>query len=137
MKKKGHIFFYAPKKIMAFSIPLFTKFIIFEGHCTEIFFCQISSNFVEKYRNCGYRFIQVHTVKFDSHCSDFHENRASSTAVPKVQFSSDNWRLRRYIQVFHLDTVFSWFSYVHEQMLRWYPRCQVATTCFSCSPPRP
>ena len=35
----------------------------------------------------------------------------------------------------HLDTGFSWFSCVHEQMLRWYPRYQVATTCFSCSPP--
>jgi len=31
----------------------------------------------------------------------------------------------------------SWFPCVHEQMLRWYPRCQVATTCFSWSPPRP
>jgi len=37
----------------------------------------------------------------------------------------------------HLDAGFSWFSCVHEHMLRWYPRCQVATTCFSCSPPRP
>ena len=35
----------------------------------------------------------------------------------------------------HLDAGFSWFSCVHEQMLIWYPRCQVATTCFSCSPP--
>ena len=37
----------------------------------------------------------------------------------------------------HLDTGFSWFPCVHELMLRWYPRCQVAITCFSCSPPRP
>ena len=37
----------------------------------------------------------------------------------------------------HLDAGFSWFSCVREQMLRWYPRCQAATTCFSCSPPRP
>ena len=35
----------------------------------------------------------------------------------------------------HLDPGFSWISCVYEQMLRWYPRCQVATTCFSCSPP--
>ena len=35
----------------------------------------------------------------------------------------------------HLDTGFSWFPCVHEQMLSWFPRCQVATTCFSCSPP--
>ena len=35
----------------------------------------------------------------------------------------------------HLDTGFSWFPCVQEQMLRWFPRCQVATTCFSCSPP--
>ena len=35
----------------------------------------------------------------------------------------------------HLDTGFSWFPCVYKQMLRWFPRLQVATTCFSCSPP--
>jgi len=35
----------------------------------------------------------------------------------------------------HLDTGFSWFSCVYKQMLRWFPRFQVATTFFSCSPP--
>ena len=35
----------------------------------------------------------------------------------------------------HLDTSFSWFPCVYKQMLRWFPRFQVATTCFSCSPP--
>ena len=35
----------------------------------------------------------------------------------------------------HLDTGFSWFLCVHKQMLRWFPKFQVATTCFSCSPP--
>ena len=35
----------------------------------------------------------------------------------------------------HLDTGFSWFPCVYKQMLRWFPRPQVATTCFSCSPP--
>ena len=34
----------------------------------------------------------------------------------------------------HLDTGFSWFSCVYKQMLRWFPRFQVATTYFSCSP---
>ena len=34
-----------------------------------------------------------------------------------------------------LDTGFSWFPCVYKQMLRWFPRFQVATTCFSCSPP--
>ena len=33
------------------------------------------------------------------------------------------------------DTGFSWFPCVCNQMLRWFPRFQVATTCFSCSPP--
>jgi len=33
------------------------------------------------------------------------------------------------------DTGFSWFPSVYRQMLRWFPRFQVATTCFSCSPP--
>ena len=35
----------------------------------------------------------------------------------------------------HLDTAFSWFPCLYKQMLRWLPRFQVATTCFSCSPP--
>ena len=35
----------------------------------------------------------------------------------------------------HLDTGFAWFPCVYKQMLRWFPRFQVATTCFSCSPP--
>jgi len=35
----------------------------------------------------------------------------------------------------HLETSFSWFSCAYKQMLRWFPRFQVTTTCFSCSPP--
>ena len=32
-------------------------------------------------------------------------------------------------------TGFSWFPCVYKQMLRWFPRFQVATTRSSCSPP--
>jgi len=35
----------------------------------------------------------------------------------------------------HLDTGFSWFPCVYKRRLRWFPSFQVATTCFSCSPP--
>ena len=35
----------------------------------------------------------------------------------------------------HLGTGFSWFPCIYKQMLRWFQRFQVATTCFSCSPP--
>ena len=35
----------------------------------------------------------------------------------------------------HLDTGFTRFPCVYKQMLRWFPTFQVATTCFSCSPP--
>ena len=35
----------------------------------------------------------------------------------------------------HLDTFFSCFPCVYKQMLRWFPRFQVASTCFSRSPP--
>jgi hypothetical protein len=35
----------------------------------------------------------------------------------------------------HLDTDFSWFPCVYKRMLRWFPSFQVATTCYSCSPP--
>ena len=34
----------------------------------------------------------------------------------------------------HLDTGFSRFPCVYKQMLRRFPKFQVATTCFSCSP---
>ena len=34
----------------------------------------------------------------------------------------------------HLGTGFSWFPFVFKWMLRWFPRIQVATACFSCSP---
>jgi len=34
-----------------------------------------------------------------------------------------------------VGTSFSWFPSVYKQMLRWFPTFQVATTCFSCSPP--
>ena len=34
-----------------------------------------------------------------------------------------------------LDIGFSRFPCVYKQMLRWFPTFQVATTCFSCSPP--
>ena len=34
----------------------------------------------------------------------------------------------------HFHTGFSWFPCVYKQMLWWFPRFQVATTCFSCSP---
>jgi hypothetical protein len=35
----------------------------------------------------------------------------------------------------HLGTGFSWFPCVYKRMLRWFPRLQVATACFSCSSP--
>jgi len=35
----------------------------------------------------------------------------------------------------YFDTGFSRFPCVYKQMLRWFPTFQIATTCFSCSPP--
>ena len=35
----------------------------------------------------------------------------------------------------HLDTGFCRFPSVYKQMLKRFPTFQVATTCFSCSPP--
>jgi len=35
----------------------------------------------------------------------------------------------------HLDTGFSWFPCVYKKILRWFPRFQVVTTSFPCSPP--
>ena len=35
----------------------------------------------------------------------------------------------------HLYIGFSWFPCVYKQILRWFPTFQVATTCFSFSPP--
>jgi len=36
----------------------------------------------------------------------------------------------------HLNTGFSWFPSFYKQMLRWFPKFQVVTTCFSRSPPK-
>ena len=35
----------------------------------------------------------------------------------------------------HLGTGFSWFPCIYKRMLRCFPILQVATACFSCSPP--
>ena len=35
----------------------------------------------------------------------------------------------------HLDTGYFWFPCVYKEMLRWFPRFQVANTCFSYRPP--
>ena len=35
----------------------------------------------------------------------------------------------------HLHTGFPWFPRVFKRKLRWFPTFQVATACFSCSPP--
>jgi len=35
----------------------------------------------------------------------------------------------------HLGTGFSCFPCIYKRMLRWFPRLQVATACFSCSSP--
>jgi hypothetical protein len=35
----------------------------------------------------------------------------------------------------HLGTGFSWFPCVYKRMLRYFPRLQVVTACFSCSLP--
>ena len=35
----------------------------------------------------------------------------------------------------HFGTDFSWFPCVYKRMMKWFPRLQVATACFSCSPP--
>jgi len=35
----------------------------------------------------------------------------------------------------HLSTGFSRFPCVYKRMLRWFPRLQVTTAAFSCSPP--
>ena len=39
------------------------------------------------------------------------------------------------LMISNAELQFSWFPCVYKQMLRWFPRFQVATTCFSCSPP--
>jgi len=35
----------------------------------------------------------------------------------------------------YLDTGFSWFPCAYKQMMRWFPKFEVATACFSCCPP--
>ena len=35
----------------------------------------------------------------------------------------------------HLGSGFSWFPCVYKRILRWFPKLQDTTACFSCSPP--
>ena len=35
----------------------------------------------------------------------------------------------------HFGTGFPWFPSIYKRMLIWFPRLQVTTACFSCSPP--
>jgi hypothetical protein len=48
-----------------------------------------------------------------------------------------NWATRPTYSLIitELHTGFPWFPWVQERMLRWFPPFQVASTCFSCSPP--
>jgi len=47
----------------------------------------------------------------------------------------DSWHYPEGPATGHLDTGFSWFRWVQERMLRWFPPFQIASTCFSYSPP--
>ena len=43
-------------------------------------------------------------------------------------------RIRKFLRPATSAQVF-WFPCAYKRMLRWFPRLQVATACFSCSPP--
>ena len=76
---------------------------------------------VPKIPSCNYMLImQPSRLKFIS--NQFHD----SELLARSQYSEGP-------ATGHLDTGFSWFPCAQKQMLRWFPRFQVATTCFSCS----
>ena len=54
-----------------------------------------------------------------------------------VGFDFDLWAVRLVAgsRDIHLLAEVSWFPCAQKQMLKWFPTFQVATTCFSCSPP--
>jgi len=57
--------------------------------------------------------------------------------IKTVCASSDCWlevSIRKVLRPATSTQVFLGFPCVYKQMLRWFPRLQVATTCFSCSP---
>ena len=66
-----------------------------------------------------------------------------NTSLLHLSHDRSNWSspfffsttIQRFTDISYLfSECFSWFPCVYKQMLRWFPRFQVATTCFSCSP---
>ena len=65
---------------------------------------------------CAKTWKKDNTREVCTYTENYHHNGPSCERPPRHRF-------------------FSWFPCVYKQMLRWFPRFQVATTCFSCSPP--
>ena len=114
------------------------------NHCIQ------SDNKQRKTKNAHQR--QQNKIKMISLASFFDPTTGTSGFCPKLSrnglrvtvdfffFTLDGGLLARsqYSEgpaTGHLDTGFSWFPCVYKQMLRWLPTFQVATTCFSYSPP--
>ena len=78
----------------------------------------------------SYKVIIRPCKKTDQSCIMFHciVESYNDDLLAISQYSED-------LENGHLDTGFPWFPCVYKRMLRWFPTFQVATTCFSCSPP--
>ena len=61
--------------------------------------------------------------------------RTAQAVTTPCTFVYESRFSRWYFRVSHLVTGFSRFPCVYKQTLRRFPTFQVATTCFSCSPP--
>jgi hypothetical protein len=77
-------------------------------------------SYIISYRIISYRIVSYHI----SYHITYH-----------ISYLDTGFSPFRHTFFFHLDIGFSWFSWVQERMLRWFPPFQVAFTCFSCSPP--
>ena len=69
--------------------------------------------------------------------SDQHHDTANCTSGKELRYAGLLAR-SQYSEgpvTGQLDKGFSCFPCAYKQMLRWFPRFQVVTACFSCSPP--
>ena len=87
----------------------------------------------QKYSSTGHLHISKRPDK--NSCNKKVLRKKSPSVYPKSGAAMEIDAHFRALLNGYLDTGFSWFPCVYKQMLRWFPRFQVATTCFSCSPP--
>jgi len=120
-----------------------TAVVMLDTPCSEVVWRVLATHsirqcpihFPSRASPCAITFQLEYTKILDFEINLFQLSRPSSAFHPNTDFVFSNFFFRKLCGLWDLDTVFTWFPCVYKQMLRWFPRFQVATTCFSCSSP--